>query len=81
MHDAIEKTAIWPTKEQVKSPKPRRYNHLPDIRATIYCDEPLIATPKELSLQNITWSSCKHYNIAKYLIAVAPTCVFAGFDG
>ena len=49
-----------------------RFSSLPDIRAIIDCTEIFIETPKDPTLQNVTWSNYKHHNTAKLLVAYAP---------
>ena len=72
MSTILGKTIIWPTKEQITTSKPARFSKLPDLRAIIDCSEIFIETPKDPNLQNATWSSYKHHNTAKFLIAIAP---------
>jgi len=63
---------FWPSKSQVNDSKPSRYTCLPDIRAIIDCTEFFIETPKDPTIQNMTWSSYKHHNTVKILLACAP---------
>ena len=72
MSKSIGQTIVWFTKEHIKMTMPDRFRRLPELRAIIDCSEIFIETPKDPILQNITWSSYKHHNTAKFLIAVAP---------
>ena len=50
--------------------------HYPSMYAIIVGSEIYIATPTDLPLESSTWSSCKHHNTAKFLIACTPNgCV------
>ena len=62
----------WFPKENIHATMPDRFRRLPDLRAILDCTEIFIDTPKDPTLQNLTWSSYKHHNTAKLLIAVTP---------
>ena len=72
MSDVLGKLVYWPSKEHINASKPSRFSSLPDIRAIIDCTEIFIETPKNPTLQNVTWSNYKHHNTAKLLVACAP---------
>lgn len=72
MSKLLGQTIIWPTKEQIIASKPSRFSKLPDLRVIVDCTVIFLETPKDLKLQNLTWSQYKHHNTAKVLIGVAP---------
>ena len=49
---------------------PDRFRRLPNLGAILDRTEIFIDAPKDLTLQNLTWSSYKHHNTAKLLIAL-----------
>ena len=49
---------------------PDRFRRLPNLGAILDRTEIFIDAPKDLTLQNLTWSSYKHHNAAKLLIAL-----------
>ena len=62
----------WLPKKHIHATMPDRFRRLLDLRAILDCTEICIGTPKDRTLQNLTWSSYKHHNPAKLLIAVTP---------
>ena len=68
---------IWfAPKDHISGSKPKRFNSLPDIRSIVDASEIFIETPKNPKLQCSTYSSYKHHNTAKFLIACAPnSCI------
>ena len=49
---------------------PDRFRRLPNLGAIPDRTEIFIDAPKDLTLQHLTWSSYKHHNTAKLLIAL-----------
>ena len=51
---------------------PNRFSGIRNIHSIIDCSELFIETPQAHDLQASTWSTYKHHNTLKYLVAVAP---------
>ena len=51
---------------------PDTFQRLRDRKAILDCKKIFIDTPKDHTLQNLTWSSYNHHNTTKLLIAVTP---------
>ena len=66
-----------PSVEQVAGTLPPVFRErYPNTYAIIDGSEIFIETPSDLHIQSSTWSSYKHHNTAKFLIAVTPNgCV------
>lgn len=61
-----------PTKEIVKSNLPSTFTNYPRTRAIIDCTEYFIQKSLRPSAQKATWSTYKHSNTLKQLIAITP---------
>ena len=64
----------WPTREAIQRTMPFcfRVHYGLKVTAIIDCFELFIEKPSNLMARACTWSQYKHYNTAKYLIAVTP---------
>ncbi|XP_062574812.1 uncharacterized protein LOC134236655 [Saccostrea cucullata] len=63
----------WPTRNQIAQKLPSCFKYFPSTRCIIDCTEFFIQKPSLPSSQRITWSSYKHHNTLKSLIAITPT--------
>ena len=61
-----------PDQGVLNSTKPSRFSNFHNLHSIIDGSEIFIQTPKDHKLQRMTWSSYKHHNTVKLLIAVAP---------
>ena len=62
-----------PSVEQVLGTLPPSFQErCPSTFAIIDASEIFIETPSDLHMQSSTWSSYKHHNTAKFLIACTP---------
>ena len=62
-----------PSAEQVAGTLPHAFKEkYPSTFAIIDGSELFLATPSDLQLQSSTWSSYKHHNTAKFLVACTP---------
>ena len=68
---------VWfAPKENVSATKPKRYNCYGTIRSIVDASEIFIETPSDPKLQSSTYSSYKHHNTAKFLVACSPnSCI------
>eukprot|EP00057_Strongylocentrotus_purpuratus_P017382 XP_011671856.1 PREDICTED: uncharacterized protein LOC105441913 [Strongylocentrotus purpuratus] len=66
----------WPTKEQVRESLPKSFKYFKSTRTIIDCTEIFISKPSTPSSQRITWSSYKHHNTLKLLVATSPRGTF-----
>lgn len=66
----------WPSKLQIAKRLPKSFKEFPKTRCIIDCTEFFIQKPSLPSSQRITWSSYKHHNTLKSLIAISPTGSF-----
>ena len=66
----------WPTKEQIAKTFPASFKHFKNTRCIIDCTEIFIQKPSMPSSQRITWSSYKHHNTSKLLVATSPRGTF-----
>lgn len=77
----------WPDQEALKRTMPFcfRVHYGLRVTAIIDCFELFIEKPSNLLAKTCTWSQYKHYNTAKYLIAIAPqgviTFISKGWGG
>ena len=70
---AVLKPMIFePDGEVIYKILPNRLKSMPEIHSILDGTEVFIETPKNLDLQKITWTDCKHHNKAKLLVCVAP---------
>ena len=69
----------WPTREAIQRTMPFcfRVHYGLKVTAIIDCFELFIEKPSNLMARACTWSQYKHYNTAKYLIAVTPQGVIS----
>ena len=69
----------WPTREAIQRTMPFcfRVHYGLKVTAIIDCFELFIEKPTSLMARACTWSQYKHYNTAKYLIAVTPQGVIS----
>lgn len=76
MNEVLCEMVWFPPKIHIQYSKPKRFNCLPDLRSIVDATEIFIETPKDPKLQCSTYSSYKHHNTAKFLIACAPnSCI------
>ena len=61
-----------PNKGVISATTPKRFNEIRSRHSIIDCSELFMETPQDHELQAITWSTYKHHNTLKFLIAVAP---------
>ncbi|XP_077994995.1 uncharacterized protein LOC144448593 [Glandiceps talaboti] len=66
----------WPARDQIRSSLTNTFRHYKATSAIIDCTEFFIQKPSLPSSQRITWSSYKHHNTLKTLIAISPTGAF-----
>ena len=64
---------MWPHREIVKVNLPLPFSRYPRTRAIIDCTEYFIQKPIRPAAQKVTWSSYKHSNTFKQLIAISPS--------
>lgn len=64
---------IWPSKEINKANLPKSFSYYPRTRAIIDCTEYFVQKPLRPAAQKATWSSYKHSNTLKQLIAITPS--------
>lgn len=64
---------IWPSKEINKANLPKSFSNYPRTRAIIDCTEYYVQKPLRPAAQKATWSSYKHSNTLKQLIAITPS--------
>ncbi len=62
-----------PTIDIINQTLPRQYSKFKNIRFIIDCTELYIETPSNFTAQSLTWSSYKHHNTVKFLVAISPT--------
>jgi hypothetical protein len=67
----------WPTQDEIRKARPKRYKKYPNLRVIIDCVELYIQKPKLPSSQKITWSNYKHRNTAKLLIGITPNGIIS----
>ena len=73
LHDYLAKLTWWPRKEVVLQHLPAAFREkYPTTICIVDASELYIETPTDLHLQSSTWSSYKHHNTAKFLIACTP---------
>ena len=75
MHSRMGNSLIkWPSRESLQRTTPFcfRVHYGLKVTAIIDCFELFIEKPSNLMAKACTWSQYKHYNTAKYLIAVTP---------
>ena len=73
LHDYLAKLTWWPRKEVVLQHLPAAFREkCPTTICIVDASELYIETPTDLHLQSSTWSSYKHHNTAKFLIACTP---------
>lgn len=62
----------WPDRQTVTLNLPTAFKYFPKTRAVIDCTEFFIQRPSMPSVQRKTWSSYKHHNTVKFLVAITP---------
>ena len=73
LYQHMKEIEWMPTVEQVTSTLPHAFREkYPTTFAIIDGSEVFIETPSDLHMQSSTWSSYKHHNTAKFLIACTP---------
>lgn len=71
--DRLSHLPIWPSKEHVRKTMPVCFRaQYPTTRAIVDCTELFIEQPSAAGCQRETFSSYKHHNTAKGLIAITP---------
>lgn len=63
----------FPSRNIIAQTLPAQFAHFPNIRAIIDCTEIFIQRASSFTAQNLTFSSYKHHNTVKFLIAITPT--------
>lgn len=66
----------WPTREQIRENLPKCFKYFKKTRCVIDCTEFFVQKPSLPSAQRITYSSYKHHNTFKCLVAITPTGSF-----
>ena len=69
----LKPMSFVPDREVIRKTLPNRFKSMPDIHSILDGIEVFIEIPKNLDLQQITWSAYKHHNTAKLLVCVAPS--------
>jgi hypothetical protein len=64
---------LWPDKTLSLKNLPESFGEFPRTRAIIDCTEVRIEKPFKPAAQKLTWSSYKHSNTGKILVAVMPS--------
>lgn len=73
MYQHLKEIDWMPSVEQVAATLPHGFKmKYPLTYAIIDGSEVFIQTPSDLHLQSLTWSSYKHHNTAKFLLACTP---------
>ena len=72
-HDQLVQVPIWLSQSSVRERMPEWFReHFPRTRVILDCTEFFIEMPSSFRAQSETYSSYKHHNTAKALIAIAP---------
>ncbi|XP_062570542.1 uncharacterized protein LOC134232567 [Saccostrea cucullata] len=66
----------WPSKEQIMENLPKCFKHFKKTRCIIDCTEFFVQKPSLPTAQRITYSSYKHHNTFKCLVAITPSGSF-----
>ena len=66
-----------PSGSEMQKSLPKKFKGFENVKIIIDCLELLIQRPKIPSSQKITWSSYKHWNTVKSLVAITPTGVIS----
>ena len=73
MYQQLREINWFPSKEQTLSTLPNAFREkYPTTIAIIDASEVFIETPSDLMLQSTSWSSYKHHNTLKFLVACTP---------
>lgn len=72
LYHHLKEVKWMPDIEQVRATLPHSFRQAYSTFAIIDGSELFIQTPSDLHLQSSTWSSYKHHNTAKFLIACTP---------
>ena len=73
LYNELKEIPWFPTKEQVAGTLPYAFRaKYPTTVAIIDASEIFIETPSDLMLQSTSWSSYKHHNTLKFLVACTP---------
>ena len=73
LHKYLKSIIMWPTRDVLKKTMPMVFRkHFPNCVAIIDCFEIFIDSPANPRAQAETFSSYKHHNTVKYLIAITP---------
>ena len=73
LYHQLKEVDWMPSVEQVSGTLPPAFcEHFPTTYAIIDGSEIFLETPTDLHMQSSTWSSYKHHNTAKFLIACTP---------
>jgi hypothetical protein len=73
LFDRLKCLPIWPSKDHVKRTMPSFFKDYHTTRAIVDCTEIFIEQPSAADCQRETFSSYKHHNTAKGLIATTPS--------
>lgn len=68
----LRRLIIFYPREEIARSIPNEYVHYKKLRCIVDCTEIFIQTPTDLQCQLATWSSYKHHNTMKFLIAISP---------
>ena len=73
LYNELKEVAWFPSKEQVAGTLPHSFRErYPTTVAIIDASEIFVETPSDLALQSTAWSSYKHHNTLKFLVACTP---------
>ena len=73
LYNELKEVAWFPSKEQVAGTLPHSFRErYPITVAIIDASEIFVETPSDLALQSTAWSSYKHHNTLKCLVACTP---------
>lgn len=72
LSQCLSQLIIWPSRDINKSNLPKSFSNYPRTRAIIDCTEYFVQKPLRPSAQKATWSTYKHSNTLKQLIAITP---------
>ena len=73
MEKVLSPLNLPPTIDIINQTLPGQYSKFENIRFIIDCTELFIETPSNFTAQSLTWSSYKHHNTVKFLVAISPT--------
>ena len=72
MAQLMSSMIYMPEQGTINVTTPKRFYSVRNIHSIIDCSEIFIETPQDHDRQAMTWSTYKHHNTLKFLVAVAP---------